>query len=343
MDSKLKKIIGNGGFLLLCIGLSIYFVLRGEDFDALVAYIHNSSQVYWLAGLTLMIAFILCESAIIFYLLRNLGEKPKITHCFLYSFVGFFFSLVTPTGSGGQPMQLVFMKKDGLSLGRCVPVLLMVTITYKAVLVLIGLIIAVFRPASIIPLLAPAMGWIWLGIILNVTCVGGMLALVFVPSIASRIIFAVMKFSSRFIDEERINRLSSKIELSMLKYEEASDCIKQHKLVTLNAFLITVFQRCLLFAVTYIVLLSFGIDTLSLLQTILLQGSISLSADMLPLPGGLGISEYLYSVIFAPACGNALVTPTLMVSRGLAFYSQLLASAIMSVFAYFAIFSRKGK
>ena len=66
MNSKLKKILCNGAFLLLCIGVSVYFVLSGEDFGALVSYIRSSSQVFWIAGFALVIAFILCESAIIF-------------------------------------------------------------------------------------------------------------------------------------------------------------------------------------------------------------------------------------------------------------------------------------
>ena len=63
---------------------------------------------------------------------------------------------------------------------------------------------------------------------------------------------------------------------------------------------------------------------------------------MLPLPGGLGISEHLYTLIFQSVCGD-LTAPTLVISRGLSFYAQLLVSALLSAVAYMVIFgSKKG-
>ena len=328
--------------MLLCIGVSVYFVFSGQDSAAVFSYIMESSQAFWFIGFILVIAFIICESVIIFYLLREFGETPLLTHCFLYSFVGFFFSLVTPTASGGQPMQLVFMKRDGLSLTRCIIALLLVTITYESVLILVGLVIVVLRPVSIIAMLAPVMIWIRLGIVLNVFCVGGMLSLVLVPSIASSVTFWGIRVVGKFAGQERAERWRTAAASALENYREASVFIKTHRRVMLNVMGITILQRCLLFAVTYVVLVSFSVDTLNILETIMLQGSISLSADMLPLPGGLGISEHLYSIIFEPACG-ALTTPTLVISRGLSFYAQLLVSAAMSAVAYLVIFgSRKG-
>ena len=340
MNSKLKKILCNGAFLLLCIGVSVYFVLSGEDFGALVSYIRSSSQVFWIAGFALVIAFILCESVTIFYLLRAFGDAPQLSHCFLYSFVGFFFSLVTPTASGGQPMQLVFMKRDGLSLTRCVIALLIVTIAYKSVLILVGILVLFACPPYIAPLLEPAMGWIYLGIVLNVICVGAMLALVLAPSVAKTIVFTALRIARKFVAAERVDRWQAHLTQSLENYKEASRFVREHRIVTLNVMLITIVQRFLLFGVTYVVLLSFDVSNLSLLDATLLQGSISLSADMLPLPGGLGISEHLYNVMFQPICGQ-LTAPTLVISRGLSFYAQLLVCAVFSAVAYLVVFGAK--
>ena len=88
-----------------------------------------------------MVFFILGESVIIFYMMKTLGASVKMTHCALYSFVGFFFSCITPSASGGQPMQIFYMKKDKLPIPVTTLVLMIVTITYKAVLVVIGVLI----------------------------------------------------------------------------------------------------------------------------------------------------------------------------------------------------------
>ena len=188
--SRKKKIIFNCIFLLICFALTMYYVFHGQDFSMIMSYVKDAHSLFWLLGIILVIGFILGESVIIFYLMRSLGRKPKLNHCFLYSFVGFFFSLVTPSATGGQPAQVLFMKKDKLPVHLSTLVLLLVTITYKLVLVIIGIAVLILRPVSVMHCLAPVMRWIWLGIFLNVLCVGGMLCLVFSPGLAKRIVMA---------------------------------------------------------------------------------------------------------------------------------------------------------
>ena len=68
-------------------------------------------------------------------------------------------------------------------------------------------------------------------------------------------------------------------------------------------------------------------------EVMFLQAVISVSVDMLPLPGGMGISEGLFMVIFKKVFGEALLIPGLILSRGLGYYSELFLSAIFTLVA----------
>ena len=96
-------------------------------------------------------------------------------------------------------------------------------------------------------------------------------------------------------------------------------------------------QRFLLFAVTYLVYRSFSLNLAGAGVVITLQGMISVAVDMLPLPGGLGISEKLFKDIFLQICTKKYTLPVMIVSRGLSFYVQLGISAVMTVVAYLRI------
>ncbi len=336
-----KKIIFNAVFLILCFSLTLFYVFKGEDFKTVLRFIRRAGGTVWLVGILLVTAFILCESLIICYLMKNLKQKPKLSHCCLYSFVGFFFSLVTPTASGGQPMQLVFMGKDRVPVHISSMILLLITIAYKTVLVAIGALLLLLRPRHLMHLLRPVLFWVKLGMLLNVLCVSFMAALVFCPVFTKKLVLRLMEWSSPFFPRERWNALKGKAAVYMDEYREASAYIKKHKRITAHVFLITFVQRCLLFAVTYLVLVSFGICGIGMAETIALQGTISLAADMLPLPGGMGISEHLFERIFTPVCGAKLITPIMVVSRGLSFYAQLLISAVFTAIAYLVIFGKE--
>ncbi len=332
-----KKTIANLLFLLIVFGLTIYYVFHGEDMEALGRYLGEAEIWYWGVGVILVVLFILSESVIIYYMMRSVGQPVILTHCFLYSFVGFFFSAITPSATGGQPAQLYFMKKDKLSVSISTLILMVVTITYKAVLVVIGLVVMIFRPPVIMKYLNPVIGWCYLGVALNVFCVAFMMILVFHPTLAENILVSLVHFFCRITHSKKEKKWIQKIAGAMEKYRSVADYLRRNKQVIVNVLLITFVQRFMWFFITYLVCLSFLVRTAGPITVTTLQGMISVSVDMLPLPGGMGMSENLFLSIFRPLCGKNLVLPVMIVSRGISYYSQLIISAIMTGVAYFTI------
>ena len=334
---KSKKTIVNLIFLLLVFVLTLYYVFHGEDMGALAAYLGQSDIRYWIAGTVLVILFILSESVIIYYMMRSVGQPAILTHCFLYSFVGFFFSAITPSATGGQPAQLYFMKKDNLSMSISTLILMVVTITYKAVLVVIGLVVVIFRPRVIMEYLAPVIGWCYLGVALNVFCVTFMMILVFHPTLAENILVSLIRIFCRITHSKKEKKWVQRVSGAMERYRSVADYLRKNKRVIINVLLITFIQRIMWFYITYLIYLSFSLQGVDPVTITTLQGMISVSVDMLPLPGGMGISEKLFLSIFQPVCGKNFVLPVMVVSRGISYYTQLIISAIMTGVAYFTI------
>lgn len=115
------------------------------------------------------------------YLLKGIGEKAGLLSCIACSFIGFFFSGITPSATGGQPMQLYYMKKGGIRISSASVVLMTVAAIYKFVLVLIGMGILLFWRR---PLKERLQGYYWLyflGLFLNVIMVTALLFIMFSP------------------------------------------------------------------------------------------------------------------------------------------------------------------
>ena len=143
MQSK-KKMIVNTVFLVVIFALTIYGVFHGEDLGAMMEAMRRADVRWLLPGLFCVVFFIWGESIIIWYMMHSFQIPVKRRTCFLFSSVGFFFSCITPSASGGQPMQLYYMKKEKISLPVSTVILMIVTITYKAVLVVVGLGLVLF-------------------------------------------------------------------------------------------------------------------------------------------------------------------------------------------------------
>ena len=196
MGSK-KKIIGNAFFLAVIFALTIYGVFHGEDLGAMREAIREADKKWLIPGVALVLFFIWGESIILWYMMRSFGIRLKRRVCFLFSSVGFFFSCVTPSATGGQPMQIYFMKKEKIPIPVATVILMIVTITYKLVLVVIGAGVWLFWQGFMDRYLGEILPLFYLGLALNVFCVGFMTALVFHPALAEFILTKGMAWLER--------------------------------------------------------------------------------------------------------------------------------------------------
>ena len=331
-----KKIIFNGVFLAVVFALTIYGVFHGEDLSSMMDAIHRADKRWLIPGIALVAFFIWGESIIIWYMMRSSGIQLKKRTCFLFSSVGFFFSCITPSASGGQPMQIYYMKKEKISIPVSTVILMIVTITYKLVLVVIGIGIAIFGRGFLHKYLEGILPVFYLGLELNIFCVTFMTILVFHPLLAKAIMVKGMKLLERLHLVKKKDGRLKKLEDSMDTYRNTAAYLKNNPFVIVKVIGITFIQRMALFAVTWFVYQAFGLHGTGFWEILFLQAVISVSVDMLPLPGGMGISETLFLNIFSPVFGGLLL-PGMVLSRGLGYYGELLISAAFTVVAQLTI------
>ena len=208
--------------------------------------------------------------------------------------------------------------------------------SYKLVLVVIGIGIAIFGRGFLHKYLEGILPVFYLGLVLNIFCVTFMTILVFHPLFAKAILVKGMKLLERLHLMKKKGSRLKKLEDSMDTYRDTAAYLKNNPTVIVKVIGITFIQRMALFAVTWFVYQSFGLHGTGFWEILFLQAVISVSVDMLPLPGGMGISETLFLTIFKPVFGTLLL-PGMVLSRGLGYYGELLISAIFTVVAQLTI------
>ena len=337
-----KKIIKNGVFLLTVFLLTVYGVFHGEDLQQMYTAIGKADICWLVSGIFLVVFFIWGESMIIWYMMRSFHIFLKKRICFLFSSVGFFFSCITPSASGGQPMQLYYMKKEKIPVPVSAVVLMIVTITYKLVLVAVGIGILFFGGGFRSHYLKGILPVYYMGLVLNVVCVGFMTGLVFHPRMAEYILIKGEQLLLKLHIMKGLEKRKKKLRDAIQVYRETAQYLKMNKRVLVFVILFTFVQRFALFAVTWMVYRSFGMTGTRMADVVLLQAVIAVAVDMLPLPGGMGISEALFLRSFAPVFGPLLL-PAMVLSRGLGYYSELFISAIFTAAAQIYYTVRRGQ
>ncbi|MBR5347913.1 MAG: flippase-like domain-containing protein [Lachnospiraceae bacterium] len=336
MKAKIFKIL----FFVIIFAITAYSVLKGKDLGSIWDAILGVKKRWIVLALLLTVMFICSESVIISYMLRVLKSPVKLWKCILVSWIGFFYCYITPSATGGQPMQMYYLKRENVDYSVSMPVIMVVTITYKLILVLIGIPLMIWGRPYVSEHVGSAAFWLYLGVFLNIICVGFMLLLLFRINWAGKILYLGLRFLKKIHLIRNYEAAEAKLVSFMKSYQDTANSIAGHWKMLGNVMVMTVFQRLFYFSISWCVYKSFGLSGTGFWTIIFLQALIATAVDMLPFPGGMGITEHMFEFVFAAVYPAALLTPANLLMRGVTFYSIVFIGAIVSVVSTF-VFKRR--
>ncbi len=343
---SLKKRVFQIVLFLAVMLLTFYALFSGRDLSEIGRALMSMSPWYLIPAIALAVFFVCAEGFMIWYLLRSMkaqkaGYKPSsLPRCIQYSFIGFFYSGITPSATGGQPVQLYYMNKDGNRGSDSTVVLMTVAVAYKFVLVVLGLGILIFWTGPLRQELGNYFPLYILGLLLNVILVALILGVMLFPKVILKL---ALLFEGLFIrlkiwkpSEKREEKINGFID----SYQQAVTWLRDHKGSLVVVIFVTFLQRCSVFVLTYMVYLGFGLEDSGAMKVILLQAAVYIAVDMLPLPGAQGITELMYQAVFVHVFTGAYLIPSMLVSRGINFYFLLIISLAVVLINRF-VFDRK--
>lgn len=339
MDKR-KSLMGIGLILALML-VTGYLLFRDMSFSRLAGTLRQLNPLWLLAGLGLMFLFVGSEALCSRIILGRLGHKVPYRRCVGYSFVGFYVSSITPSATGGQPAQVYYMSRDGVPAAHGALNMMLIAVCYQVVVIGYALASALFH-FDLVRNLGGGLGLLLLyGALVNGVLTAGMLCLMFLPNAARKLTGGVLRLLVKVHivrDEEKARQ---RLEHQMEEYRRGAQCVKANPGMVPVLLGVTVVQLTALFSVPVAVYYAFGLSGASPAEIIATQALVTLAVANLPLPGAVGASEGGFVTAMALFFGSSLVTPAVLVSRGISFYSFLLISAIIALTVHLRTHRRK--
>ncbi len=340
--SKILKRVFEFAFFIAVMLLSFYTIFKGQDLAKIWTEIKTMSVPYLLLSIFMSLSYVCLEGVMICYLLHSIDKKSKILNCLKYSFVGFFYSAITPSASGGQPMQLYYMAKDGHQFNKSFVVLMVVATMNKIVLVLVGLFLLIFKRPELMNFLNMT------GSMLNIKFGTWFYIGLFIDFCWVLILVALMCFSDKirkfciWIVHLIFKRHPAKLQKSEISvndffsgYRDSIAFITKNTKKIFVTTVLSIIQRLCPILITLFVYRGLGIKAVPATDILMLQASIYVTVDMLPIPGAQGITEIMYLNIFQSLIGQTKIMSSMYVTRGVNFYLLLVIAAITSIACYF--------
>lgn len=326
---KVKKLLSILLFLVI-MGATVFVVLRNQDLTEVLHTVAGMNKIYLGLAIAMAIFFVGAEGILFLHMFHSLGEKAGFLQCIKYAFVGFFYSGITPSASGGQPMQLYYMNRDGHSFVHSTIALVCAAMAYKLILVLMGIGIALFWWQGLKSNMGNLMPLYFLGLALNSVLVLSLLLLLAFGAKIEKIILVPERFLIKIHLLKDSPKRREKLHEMVLQYADTVVYLRTHVKVILNILAVTFVQRCAVFGLTYFVYRGMGLSGTGAIPIMALQAVVYITVDMLPLPGSQGVTELVYAAIFGAVFTGGTLTISMCVTRGINYYLPLIISAIVA-------------
>lgn len=328
-----KSILKNFLFFIILIIITFSIIFRNKDFNQIINVILTVNPVYLLLGVFCMCLYFLFEGLNVRSILKTFNHKISVLNSFKYTIIEFFFSGITPAASGGQPMEIYFMHREGVPVVYSTVALLVHLIFFQIITITCGIIGLIINYG-----MCPD-GYIYIfiiGVSLNFIALLTMLTCLFCMPLAKKVVNLFVRILELF-KYRKIEQLKININDTLNSYYRSSTLIKKHPRIFIKAFIFAFLQILAFYSISYCIYKAFGLNDYNFIQILSIQAFVYVSVSSIPLPGTVGISESAFITIYTAVFGSEIISGAMLLNRGINFYLFIIIGLIITVITWLII------
>ena len=327
-NSIWKKSLISALFFLILVVILFYFIFKENDIKTIYLILKSMKKFYLFLAFICMACFSLFEAYCEREALKILYGKIPFINAYKYALAGFFVSSITPSSTGGDPMQLYLMTKDKIPVSKGGLALLIKMLAFQFASICISLICFITGYKYFNLTLGNLKYLIYLGIFVNFLVFVLYFLIIFCKPIINFLVKLVEKFLKK-IHYKKTDSFIKKASVQLDEYGKASDYLKENKKVFVKIFAVTICQMLIYYSIPYFVYRSLGFSEVTVFSFIQIQSVLYISVSSLPFPGAVGISELTFMKLYKSLFPELILGSAMIVTRFLNFYFFVFYSGIV--------------
>ncbi|MDR0491730.1 MAG: flippase-like domain-containing protein [Oscillospiraceae bacterium] len=333
--------------------LAILFVLLNISIIAVTAYIDFTKRGkptaplginmrYLFAAVGCFVAAISAESLKYYMMMKGLAGKTSFRIAFEVAMLGKYYDSITPTGAGGQPFQVYYLKKKNVSTGKSAAMPITGFLTLQLAFILLAIVVFIFGT----PYLRNVADYtiaIKISAYIGVLFYAWMPMLIILFSIFPKSAETVVRFFVKLLGKMRIlKKPEAALEKSLATLNEYRDsivAIYKKKGMFLKLFGFGLIYQGAICSTPFFVLRAFG-SPLSYFSVFSMMVLIYCAITYIPTPGNSGVAEASFYALLT-TLNQSYLFWAMMIWRFFSYYSFLLIGG--GIFGYGAIEKKRDK
>lgn len=308
----------------------LLFGLFNQKFGSVFYTIMNLTPGYLILGVIVILVYFLFEGEIFRLLLRSQGYRVKVTTGLKNALIGLYYSYITPSSTGGQPMQAAYLLRDKVPVGISTAVLIMKFVCFQCAFVLVSAVSFVGMYGKLVADNPGIIPFVILGLIINGFSILFFLSLFIKPVL--HFLCGIAKWlAKKFRFLRKRENLFESIDRFEADFGSYTDDFRGKQKSLIAGVLLSIPQFILQMSVIYFIFLAFGYHDVSYVEIVAVQSLLQVSVSFMPMPGASGAQEIGFSSFFRNYFVNDDLYAAVMVWRFFTYYLVVIAGAVFVV------------
>ena len=319
----------------LIAALTVWAVSRqwkGFSLRAMAQALSGAKPGWMLLAVAAMLGFIYFEGCAVRSACVALRYPTTRRRGFAYAAADIYFSAITPSASGGQPACVLMMRSFGVP-GSVAAAVLMLTLTMYALSILVvGLLVLILAPSLFLRFSPLARVLIAAGTVIQIGLLAVFLLLMCSEGLFKRLCLGLLDLLAKLRLLRDPERKKERLAQTMDEYHRRAALLTGHRPLLLRSFLYNLLQRLSAISVSMFVFLALGGEARTAPWIFAVQSCVVLGSNCVPIPGAMGVADYLMLDGFGAFLSPDRVVILELVSRSLSFYSCVLLCGLVVLF-----------
>ena len=335
VEKKKKKIPWSMLYIAATMIAVLLFGLFNQQFGNVFRTISNLTPGFLSLGVAVSLVYFLFEGEIFRLLLRSQGYRISVGQGLKNALLGLYYSYITPSSTGGQPMQAAYLLRDDkIPVGISIAVLIIKFMSFQCVFVLVSVVSFVGMYGNLSANNPGIIPFIVLGLIIN-----GCSILFFASLFYKPVLHVLCRFAKwlvgRFSFLRKRTGLLGSIDRFEADFSSYTNDFQGKQKSLIAGVLLSIPQFILQMSVIYFIFRAFGYHNDSYLEIVAVQSLLQVSVSFMPMPGASGAQEIGFSSFFRNYFVNDDLYAAVMVWRFFTYYLVVIAGALLVVIDQF--------
>ncbi|MCL1855575.1 MAG: flippase-like domain-containing protein [Clostridia bacterium] len=318
-------------FLFVTLGLVLFIGFSETDVVDLWGALQKLSWASLLLCLPGWIGYVLADSVSIYHFFRRQGHPLSFWYSIRISVIGIYYCNITPGASGGQPMQIYYLKKANVPIGVSGSALTVKFFCFQLTLLVVGAILWFTHAEYVTGHLQGVIWVILLGYVINFFSIGILLVMAINKQAVRSIITLCIRIGVRIRLCKDPEKSTKKWEAHCASFLSSVQMIRDNPFDLLVQFLIALVQLLSLMMTIPLIYHAFGLSGTSLMEQLTMGVLLYISASYTPLPGASGAQEGGFAVFFQGIFPSGYLFVALLVWRFCTYYISLIVGVLLTI------------